>query len=58
MFALKKETSLICAVEQIANYLYNLNVKIVIKVESHDLVDVTDAFKMTTIKDRVSFFLV
>ncbi len=58
MFALKRETPLFCAVEQIANYLESLNVKIVIKVESHDLVDVTHAFEMTSLKDRVSFFLV
>jgi hypothetical protein len=55
VFALTKETPLICAVEQLANYLENLNVKIVIKVDSHDLVDVTHAFEMTIIKDRVSF---
>ncbi len=57
VFALKKETPLISAVEQIANYLENLNVKIVIKVDSHDLLNVTNAFEMTTIKDRVSFVL-
>jgi hypothetical protein len=57
VFSLKPETPLICAVEQLASYLENLNVKIVIKVDSHDLVDVTHAFEMTAIKDRVSFFL-
>ncbi len=57
MFSLKPETPLISAVEQIANYLENFNVKIVIKVDSHDLLNVTRAFEMTTIKDRVSFFL-
>jgi hypothetical protein len=57
VFALKKKTPLICAVEQLSNYIENLNVKIVIKVDSHDLVDVTHAFEMTSIKDRVSFFL-
>ena len=54
VFGLKPDTSLICAVEQLAYYLENLNVKIVIKVESHDLVDVTLAFEKTSIKDRVS----
>jgi hypothetical protein len=57
VFSLKPETPLISAVEQIANYLENLNVKIVIKVDSHDLLNVTNAFEMTTIKDRVSFVL-
>ncbi len=54
MFALKPETPLVSAVEQVANYLENLNVKIVIKVDNHDLVDVTQAFENTSIKDRVS----
>jgi hypothetical protein len=57
VFALKKETPLICAVEQLANYLENLNVKIVIKVDCHDLDEVTHAFERTSIKDRVSIFL-
>jgi hypothetical protein len=57
VFGLKPDTSLICAVEQLANYLENLNVKIVIKVESHFLEDVTLAFEKTSIKDRVSLFL-
>ncbi len=56
MFALKPETPLVSAVEQLANYLENLNVKIVIKVDNHDLVDVTQAFENTSIKDRVSNF--
>ncbi len=55
VFGLKLKTSLTCAVEQLANYLENLNVKIVIKVESHFLDAVTSAFEKTTIKDRVSF---
>jgi hypothetical protein len=57
VFALKKETPLICAVEQVANYLENLNVKIIIKVDNHFLDDVITAFEKTSIKDRVSFFL-
>jgi hypothetical protein len=54
-FTLTKETPLICAVEQLANYLENLNVKIVIKVDNHFLDDVTSAFEKTSIKDQVSF---
>jgi hypothetical protein len=54
VFALKPETPLICAVEQLSNYLENFNVKIVIKVESNFLDDVTHAFENTAIKDRVS----
>ena len=54
MFALKPETPLVSAVEQLSNYLENLNVKIVIKVDNHDLVDVTQAFEKTYLKDRVS----
>jgi hypothetical protein len=54
VFGLKPETPLICAVEQLAYYLENLNVKIVIKVESHFLDDVTIAFEKTSIQDRVS----
>jgi hypothetical protein len=57
VFALKPETPLICAVEQLANYLENFNVKIVIKVDSHDLDEVTHAFEGTSIKNRVSIFL-
>jgi hypothetical protein len=57
VFALKKETPLVCAVEQLANFLENLNVKIVIKVDSHDLDEVSYAFNRTSIKDRVSFSL-
>ena len=57
VFALKPETPLICAVEQLANYLENFNVKIVIKVDSHDLEEVTHAFEGTAIKDRVSILL-
>ncbi len=53
MFGLKPKTSLICAVEQLAYYMENLNLKIVIKVESHFLDDVTRAFENTPIKDRV-----
>jgi hypothetical protein len=53
VFALKKETPLICAVEQLANYLDNLNTKIVIKVESHFFDDVTSAFEKTALRDRV-----
>jgi hypothetical protein len=56
VFALKPETPLICAVEQLANYLDTLNVKIVIKVDSYDLDDIIHAFEMTTIKDRVSYY--
>ncbi len=55
VFGLKPQTPLICAVEQLAYYLENLNVKIVIKVESHFLDDVTIAFEKTSIKDRVSY---
>jgi hypothetical protein len=55
VFALKPETQLICAVEQLASYLEKLNVKIVIKVDNHFLDDVTSAFEKTSIKDRVSF---
>ncbi len=57
VFALKKETPLICAVEQLANYLDNLNTKIVIKVENHFLDDVTSAFEKTALRDRVSLIL-
>jgi hypothetical protein len=61
VFALKPETPLVCAVEQLANYLEDLNVKIVIKVESNFVDDVTHAFEKTSLKDRVSgatlFFL-
>ena len=61
VFGLKPKTSLICAVEQLAYYLENLNLKIVIKVDSHFLDDVTCAFENTPIKDRVrkltSFYL-
>jgi hypothetical protein len=57
VFALKKETPLICAVEQLANYLDNLNTKIVIKVENHFLEDVTSAFEKTALRDRVSLIL-
>ena len=57
VFALKPETPLICAVEQLASYLEKLNVKIVIKVDNHFLDDVTSAFEKTSIKDRVSWFL-
>jgi hypothetical protein len=57
VFGLKPETPLICAVEQLAYYLENLNVQIVIKVESHFLDDVTNAFRKTSIKDRVSCLL-
>jgi hypothetical protein len=53
VFALKKETPLICAVEQLANYLDNLNTKIVIKVENHFLDDVTSAFEKTALRGRV-----
>jgi hypothetical protein len=53
VFGLKPKTSLICAVEQLAYYLENLNLKIVIKVDSHFLDDVTRAFENTPIKDRV-----
>jgi hypothetical protein len=55
VFGLKPETPLICAVEQLAYYLANFNVKIVIKVESHFLDEVTFAFEKTSIKDRVNF---
>jgi hypothetical protein len=58
VFGLKPDTSLICAVEQLANYLENLNVKIVIKVESHFLDDVTISFENTSIKDRVSILFI
>jgi hypothetical protein len=51
---LKPETPLICAVEQLAYYLENFSVKIVIKVESHFLDEVTYAFEKTSIKERVS----
>ncbi len=54
VFGLKPETPLTCAVEQLANYLDSLNVKIVIKVESHFLDDVTIAFEKTSIHERVS----
>jgi hypothetical protein len=57
VFALKKETPLICAVEQLANYLNNLNTKIVIKVENHFLDDVTSAFEKTALRDRVRLIL-
>ncbi len=53
VFGLKPKTPLICAVEQLAYYLENLNLKIVIKVDSHFLDDVTHAFENTLIKDRV-----
>jgi hypothetical protein len=54
VFALKPETPLVCAVEQLATYLEKLNVKIVIKVDNHFLDEVTSAFEKTSIKDRVS----
>ncbi len=54
VFGLKPKTPLVSAVEQLANYLENFNVKIVIMVESHFLDDVTLAFEKTSIKDRVS----
>jgi hypothetical protein len=54
VFGLKPGTSLICAVEQLAYYLENLNTKIVIKVDSHNIDEVTYAFEKTAIKDRVS----
>ena len=54
MFGLKPGTPLICAVEQLAYYLDNLNTKIVIKVDSHNIDEVTYAFQKTSIKDRVS----
>jgi hypothetical protein len=57
VFGLKPETPLVCAVEQLANYLENFNVKIVIIVDGHFLDDVTMAFEKTSIKDRVCFFL-
>jgi hypothetical protein len=61
VFGLKPKTPLICAVEQLANYLENLNLKIVVKVDSHFLDDVTRAFENTPIKDKVrkliSFYL-
>jgi hypothetical protein len=53
VFGLKPKTPLICAVEQLGNYLENLNLKIVIKVDSHFLDDVTNAFENTPIKGRV-----
>jgi hypothetical protein len=55
LFELKPETPLISVVEQVANHLDNLNVKIVIKVDNHFLDEVTSAFKMTSIMERVSF---
>jgi hypothetical protein len=56
VFGLKPNTPLACAVEQLANYLENLNVKIVIKVENHFVDEVTSAFEKTSIKDRVRHF--
>jgi hypothetical protein len=53
VFGLKPNTPLVCAVEQLANYLDNLNVKIIIKVENHFVDEVTSAFKKTSIKERV-----
>ena len=53
MFGLKPNTPLLCAVEQLANYLENLNVKIVIKVDNHFEDDVASAFEKTLIKERV-----
>jgi hypothetical protein len=53
VFGLKPNTPLLCAVEQLANYLENLNVKIVIKVDNHLEDDVTSAFEKTSIKERV-----
>jgi hypothetical protein len=55
VFGLKTKTPLICAVEQLANYLENMNVKTVIKVDNHFLDEVTSAFEKTSIKDRVRF---
>jgi hypothetical protein len=51
VFGLKPKTPLICAVEQLAYYLENLNLRIVIKVDSHFLDDVTRAFENTPIKE-------
>jgi hypothetical protein len=56
VFAMKKGTPLIFAVEQLANYLDNLNVKIVIKVDINILDAVTLALENTSIKNRVSNF--
>ncbi len=56
IFGLKPETPLVCAVEQLAHYLGNLNVKIVIKIDSY-FDDVVDALLNTSIKDRVSICL-
>jgi hypothetical protein len=60
VFGLKPDTPLISAVEQLAYYLANLNMKVVIKVDIHDLDEVSFAFEKTAIKDRVSllFFAV
>jgi hypothetical protein len=50
---LKPNTPLVCAVEQLAFYLENLNLKIVIKIDNHLVDEVTSAFEKTSIKDRV-----
>jgi hypothetical protein len=43
-------------VEPLASYLEKLNVKTIIKVDSHFLDDVTFALEKTPIKDRVKLF--
>jgi hypothetical protein len=53
---MQPNTPLVCAVEQLANYLENFNLKIVIKVESHFLDDITIAFEKTSVGDRVSHY--
>jgi hypothetical protein len=58
VFTVKEETPLICIVEQLANYLDNLNVKIVVHVEGCFIDDVINAFKMTTLIDRVSYLII
>jgi hypothetical protein len=54
VFGLKPGTPLICAVEQLAYYLENLNTNIVIKVDSHNIDEVTYAFEKTSVKARVN----
>ncbi len=56
VFTTKPETPLVHAVEPLASYLEKLNVKTIIKVDSHFLDDVTFALEKTPIKDRVKLF--
>ncbi len=55
IFGLKSETPIVSAVEQVANELQNLDVKIVIKIDL-DFEEVLQALKETVLKERVNSF--